>query len=282
VLFLAPGAGEDGGCELLEGVALPRRVADAPAGAGPRGGWGQHPATAHEVTGDALPRARTIEGPGLLTFADANDWKVRALDGERPLVLERALGAGRIVAVADATVLRDQWLDRADAAPLVVDLVQAFGVPRFHEGDQGPRVRRSAVAYLATSPALLVFCGLALTGVLFAWQGNLVPPRALSGPETDTPGLDAFVDSLAALYAGTRDHARVLERYRELAAARLRRHFGMPPETPVGVLAERLARDRRLVPGTLRLLVEGAPVAGERGLRDAVRALDALVREASA
>src|SRR5204863_70103 len=81
-----------------------------------------------------------------------------------------------------------------------------------------------------------------------AWQGNLVPPRALPGPGTDTPGLDAFVDSLAALYAGTRDHARVLERYRELAAARLRRHFGMPPETPVGVLAERLARDRRLAP----------------------------------
>ena len=282
VLFLAPGAGEDGGCELLEGVALPRRVTDASAGAGPHGGWGQHPATAHEVTGDALPRARTIEGPGLLTFAGAGDWKIRALGGERPLVLERALGAGRIVAVADATVLRNQWVDRADAAPLVVDLVQAFGVPRFHEGDQGPRVRRSAVAYLATSPALLVFCGLALTGVLFAWQGNLVPPRTLSGPETDTPGLGAFVDSLAALYAGTRDHARVLERYRELAAARLRRHFGMPPETPVGVLAERLARDRRLAPGTLRLLVEGAPVAGERGLRDAVRALDALVREASA
>src|SRR5439155_8217623 len=107
VVFLAPGAGEDGGCELLEGVALPRRVADAPAGAGPSGGWGQHPATAHEVTGDALPRARTIDGPGLLTFADAGDWKVRALAGERPLVLERALRAGRLVAVADASLLRN-------------------------------------------------------------------------------------------------------------------------------------------------------------------------------
>src|SRR5207245_6297700 len=113
-----------------------------------------------------------------------------------------------------------------------------------------------------TSPALLVFCGLALTGVLFTWQGNLVPPRALPGPETDTPGLDAFVDSLAALYAGTRDHARVLERYRELAAARLRRPFGMPPAPPVGVLAERLAHDRRLAPGTPRRLGGGAPVRG--------------------
>ena len=281
VLFLASVAGEDAGCALLEGVVLPRRVADA-SGGGPRGARDECPATAHAVSGDALPRARTLEVPSLLTFADAGDWRVSAVSGERPLVLERALGAGRIVAVADATVLRNQWLDRGDAAPLVVDLVRAFGVPRFHEGGEGPRTRRSAAAYLATSPALLVFCGLALTGVLFAWQGNLVPPRALPGPETDPPGLDAFVDSLAALYAGTRDHARVLERYRELAAARLRRHFGMPPETPVGVLAERLARDRRLAPGALRLLVEGAPVAGERGLRDAVRVLDALVREASA
>src|SRR5438128_1184921 len=282
VLFLAPAVGEDAGCALLEGVVLPRRVADTSGGASPRGARGERPATAHGVSGDALPRARTVEVPGLLTFADAGDWRVSAVSAERPLVLERALGAGRIVAVADATVLRNQSLDRGDAAPLVVDLVRAFGVPRFHEGGEGPRARRSAAAYLATSPALLVFCGLALTGVLFAWQGNLVPPRALPGPGTDTPGLDAFVDSLAALYAGTRDHARVLERYRELAAARLRRHFGMPPETPVGVLAERLARDRRLAPGALRLLGAGAPVAGERGLRDAVRALDALVREASA
>ena len=281
VLFLSPGADEEGGCSLLPGVVLPRRIADATARAASRSGPGG-PATARAVTGDALPRARTIETAGLVTFADAGDWQVRAESAERPLVLERALGAGHIVAVADATVLRNQWLDRADAAPLAVDLVQAFGAPRFHDGEAGPRTQRSAAAYLATSPALLVFLGLALTGALFAWQGNLVPPRALPGPETDTPGLDAFVDSLAALYAGTRDHARVLERYRELAAARLRRHFGLPPETPAGVLAERLARDRRLAPGALRLLVEGAPVAGERELRDAVGALDALVREASA
>src|SRR5436309_4025773 len=47
VLFLAPGTGEDGGCELLAGVALPRRVADASAGAGRRG---ERSATPHEVT----------------------------------------------------------------------------------------------------------------------------------------------------------------------------------------------------------------------------------------
>ena len=277
VLFLSAGAREHAECPLLEGVALPPRVAVTPAGA--RRG---RAATAHQVTGDVLARPRTLELQSLLAFAAAGDWRVRALSAERPLVLERPLGAGRIVAVADATMLRNEWLDRRDAAPLVVDLVHAFGAPQFHQGEQGRRARRSAAAYLATSPALLVFCGLALTGVLFAWQGSLVPPRALPGPDTAEPGLDAFVDSLAALYAGTRDHPRVLARYRELTAARLRRHFGMPPETPVAVLAERLAPDRRLAPSALRLLVEGAPVAGERDLRDAVRALDALVQEASA
>jgi len=281
VLFLPAGAGENARCEVLEGVVVPPRADAAPAGTHPSRGWRQRPARAYELTGDALPRARTIETASLLTFTEAGDWRVRVVAREHPLVLERPFGAGRIVAVADAAVLRNEWLDHRDAAPLAVDLVQAFGVPQFHESGDGPRAPRSAAAYLATSPALLVFFGLALTGVLFTWQGSLVPPRALPGAETATPGLDAFVDSLATLYAGTRDHARVLERYRELTAARLRRHFGLPPETPVAVLAERLGRDRRLAPSTLRLFAEGAPVAGERALRAAVRALDALVREAS-
>src|SRR5207247_8072348 len=44
VLFLAPAVGEDAGCALLEGVVLPRRVADTSGGASPRGARGERPA----------------------------------------------------------------------------------------------------------------------------------------------------------------------------------------------------------------------------------------------
>ena len=156
------------------------------------------------------------------------------------------------------------------------------GIPAFDEQELGPRVRRSAAAYLLTSPALAVFLGLAVTGLLFAWQGALVPARQVSEVDSGAPRLDAFVDAIAALYARTGDHARVLERYRALTASRLRRHLGLAPDTPVTVLIQRLGRDPRLDPRALELLAAGEAPAGERALRGVVRALDGLVRAVAA
>jgi len=85
-----------------------------------------------------------------------------------------------------------------------------------------------------------------------------------------------------ALYAATRDHRRVLERYRELTAARLRRHFGLAPDTPLATLIERLRRERRAAPAAIDLLAAGAGARDEAALRAAARALDGLVREATA
>jgi hypothetical protein len=137
------------------------------------------------------------------------------------------------------------------------------------------------VGHLVRSPALAVFVGLALTGVLFAWRGAALPPRAEHAAAAPGPGVEAFVDSLAALYASTRDHARVLARYRELTAARLRRHFGLPPDTPLAVLVARLGRDPALSAPAVAMLASGGPVADEESLRTAVQALDDLVAEAA-
>ena len=128
MLFLSASAEDSAACTLLEGVVLPHRVAEAPAVHG-RGPHGDFEGTAHQVSGDLVAEPRTIEISTLATFADAGDWKVRAVAAERPLVLERTLGKGRIVAVADAGLLRNAWLDRRDAAPFAVDLVRAFGTP---------------------------------------------------------------------------------------------------------------------------------------------------------
>jgi hypothetical protein len=83
---------------------------------------------------------------------------------------------------------------------------------------------------------------------------------------------------MAALYAGTRDHDRVFERYRELTASRLRRHFGLPQEVSRLALADRIERDHK---ATRRLawLREDRAVSTEAELGAAVRELDALVAE---
>jgi len=255
---------------------VPGRVPTGDAGWRLDVGGAEGPVHTHHVSGELGDR--TLEAPPLLAFGDAGEWTVRASVDGRPLVLERGLGRGAVVLVADALFLRNAWLDRADAAPLAVDVVRAYGVPAFDEHELGPRARRSAAAYLVTSPAVAVFLGLAVTGLLFAWQGALVPPRQVREVDMDAPRLEAFVDAVAALYARTGDHARVLERYRALTADRLRRHLGLAPDTPVAMLIQRLARDARLDPRALALLANDEPPAGERALRGAVRALDDLVR----
>jgi hypothetical protein len=228
----------------------------------------------HRVTGDIGPR--TLESPPLLVFQDAGDWTIRASVDGQPFVLERTVGTGAVVLVADALFLRNAWLDRADAAPLAVDLVHAYGVPQFDERGLGTAADESAGRYLVTSSALPVFVGLAVTGLLFAWGGALVPARRIHDIASEAPRLDTFVDAVARLYARTGDHARVLERYRALTAGRLRRRFGLPPDTPIATLLHRLARDPRPDPDGLRLLAEGAAPASERALRRATRALDDL------
>jgi len=275
VVFL-PGSPRATRCRLGDAVPLPDQLVRASAGASPRE-RGEHPL----VTGDVTPHARSLRSAGL-PFADAGDWMVRARLGDHPFVLERALGRGQLVVVADAAFLSNVQLDQADAAPLALDLVEAYGAPRFFEPGAAAGAGRGSVAYLATSPALALFAGMALTGLLFAWQGSLVPPRAAGDAGPGAPSLETFVDSLAALYAATRDHSRVLERYRELTAARLRRHFGLAPDTPLATLIERLRRERRAAPAAIDLLAAGAGARDEAALRAAARALDGLVREATA
>ena len=179
---------------------------------------------------------------------------------------------------AEGRFLENQGLDRGDAAPLAVDLALALGPPIFDERSHGLVPSRSTLGYLARSPALLCFAGLALLALGFAWYGAAEPPRVVAEPDPGAPTLESYVQSLAGFYAATGDHARVLERYRELTARRLRRHFGLREDAP---LAERLGRRRGLSPAGLARLASDAPVASAAELARAAALLDRLVEEAA-
>jgi hypothetical protein len=121
-----------------------------------------------------------------------------------------------------------------------------------------------------------------LTGVLFAWQGALVPARGVEERDLGAPRLDAFVDAVAALYARSGDHARVLARYRTLTVRRLRRRFGLAPDAPAAAVAARLRRDVRSDPAAVALLFAEDGAVSEERLRDAAHALDRLARSVGA
>lgn len=287
-------------CDAIGGVSLPRRerlalpsAAEAAEAAETPGSW--------VVEGPLAGSPRRLAQSKLYGFEESLDWQVSARvragaqadpDEALPFALERAFGAGRLVVLADSGFTHNAWLDRADAAPLLLDLVRDFGPPRFDERDHGFVPETSALRYLAGSPARPVFLGLLLLGVLYAWRGNALPSRSVSEFDPASPTLDTYVGSMAGLYAGTRDHARVLERYCELTASRLRRHFGLPQELSRRVLVERIESDPRSVRETrsdpaagarlhekLARLVDPPGVSTAAELEAAVRELDSIVRE---
>jgi len=264
------------------------------------------PVHTQRLEGERLPRPRILNGPRLRRFRSAADFEVGAFLVETPtpfsrdrkgrerqtgqtdeptrdpFVLERAVGAGRLVVVADGSILSNRWLDRDDAAPLALDLVRGFGVPALDEREHGLRREQRALVYLAGSPALGVFVGLALLGLLALWRGAALPRRAVVEVDPSAPELERFVDSLAGLYARSRDYARVAQRYRVLSLARLRRHFGLTPEISGPALLARLRREGRLARADLAALDPEAtvPVRSAADLRAAARRLDSLVKEA--
>ena len=260
-------------CDAIAGIPLPDRTplsADADV--------------AHAtVEGPLLAEPRRIPIGRPFVFEEALDWAVaaraRSEEGDpHPFVLSRSVGAGLLVVVADSGFAHNRWLDAGDSAPLALDLVRAFGPPAFDEREHGFLPETSAFRYIAASAAWPVYVGLALLGLLYAWRGNALPARSVKELDPATPTLDTYVGSMAALYAGTRDHARVFERYRELTAARIRRHLGLPQEVGRLALADRIERDRKAGERVMWLR-DDRRIETAAQLETAVAELDALVTE---
>lgn len=257
-------------CSAVAGFAAPRAPAEPTL-----------PAPQHLVAGPLLARPRDLVPEGLAVFAAADGWNVLAQRDGRPFVQGRRVGAGMLVLVADATVFSNRWLDRGDNAVFALDLVRAWGAPRFDEHAHGFRRHESAARYLATSPAAVVFLALTLFAALHVWRTRLLPERGEDAGVAAAPVLEAYVESLAQLLAATRDHARVADACRALAAARLRRHFGLPAATPVEEIAARLRSDARIGTAGIEALLRPPAVRDGRAVRRLGQTLERLVREAT-
>lgn len=275
-------------CPSVAGIALPARndlaapldgTRAAADGERIRFRWFDLDGEAVEQLIDGPVQLRPVRTTPMRTFADAGDWTVSARVDGRPFVIERAVGRGRLVVIADPAPLQNAWLGALDAAPWMLDLVRAFGVPHFDEYAHGLRTEGSVAWFLARSPAAWLFAGLAVLGAIVVWRGAMLPPRTPGQEDTAAPVLDPFVDALAALYARSRDYEPVAQRYRALAAAHLCRQAGLPAETSRTALVERLRAVRPGIRERPELLLDTGRVGSERELRLLVRDLDALTRE---
>ncbi len=288
--------GEPARCPAIAGHALPRR-----RWAGLVGGElpidAEHAAIALGVGRWTPSRedfdhaaVRALPGPTLAFFES----EPAALAGWQPLwveaddftafALERPIGTGRLVVVADARVLTNARLAKLDSAPFVFDWVGAYGTPWIDEHSHGVVPEAGAFRYLASSPARAACLGLLGLGLLLVWRGHAWPTRRVSELDPEAPTLSAFVDSVARLYAETGDHQQVFERYRAVCLDRIRRALGLGPGTPaetvLAMLAARADAWSALRDTGLRdLMTRDVRIEDAAALERAAARLDALVDE---
>lgn len=289
-------------CAAIAGYSLPpRRLAGLEWGAPPVEGRNSpvvfSVGRATERREDfAYHATRVLPGPTLAFFSpdDASagtmagtmeGWRPLWVEADdfTPLALERKVGEGRLVVIADARVLSNGRLARVDSAPFVFDWVRDYGQPWIDEHAHGVVPEAGTFRYLAHSPAAAAGLGLLVLGVLVAWRGHAWPTRAVSEFDPDAPTLAAFVDSVARLYAGTRDHARVFERYRAVCLDRIRRALGLGHGTGVEIILASLRTRAKNWPelrdsGLSHLLTKRLPIPGADDLARNAARLDDLVR----
>ncbi|MGH7933910.1 MAG: DUF4350 domain-containing protein [Candidatus Binataceae bacterium] len=232
------------------------------------------------VEGDFTPVARQVAFSGLLYFKAAGDKaRVRLRADGAAFALERAVGAGRLITIADDRFLRNADLGDGDNSLIVVDLVRALGAPGFDEHSHGLAAPVSIIAALAGSRAILPILVAFLAALLWIGEQHSWPRRNLADePEGPEPSIATFVESLGVLYSRAGDPAAVFRAYRGGFLRRLRRQMSPRADLPTELLVERLAHDRSLSAETRRWLVEGDEPKNHSELVIAVRAIESYPR----
>lgn len=228
---------------------------------------------------------RTLRLEGLVGFDPAGlspAWRVLlaasapAGAGSQPaaVVVDRPVGAGRLVAVSDARLLRNEHLATADHALLAADLARFYGLPRFDERCHGLTPQRSIWRALGAWRSWLLLSALVSVAGLWLWARWVLPARRLPPEPHWESSLGRFVESLALSYGryAASHPSEVFEAYRQ---GRLLRSGNLGRGSP------RAASGSRGGPSEERDELAAAHASPPRTVSQLVERVRALERQAS-
>lgn len=220
-------------------------LAGLPAG-GPE--WG--PAGARSAR--PLVPAPEVSGVATVESAGAGGWRAAGGtlpllgDGDRVLATVATVGAGRVVALADASPLQNRLLARADNAAFALALAGGEGRPvAFAEAQHGYG-RQSGLGAIPSRWRWALAGGF-LAAVVWMWSRGrrLGPPDDIDRPAP--PARRAYVDAMAGALARTRQPGAAAAPLQDRARRRLAARAGLAPDAGDEDL-RRVAGDLRLAP----------------------------------
>ncbi|MGI8795715.1 MAG: DUF4350 domain-containing protein [Acidimicrobiia bacterium] len=150
-------------------------------------------------------------------------------DGEVVVATVAEVGAGRVVMLADTSLLQNRLLDRADNAAFALQIVGDSTIVRLAEGQHG----YGDATGLGAIPGRwkLALVGLALASLV----GAVAAGRRLGPPEDEARALPpprrAYVDAMAESLERTRRPVEALAPLQAATRARLARRAGLRPDS---------------------------------------------------
>ena len=230
-----------------------------------------------ETSEPLVPVAETA-GIEEVVGAGAGSWEAEgealpALGAERTTVSVAQVGVGRVVLIADPSILHNDFLDRADNAAFGLAAAGDPGRPvLFAETFHGYAQGRGFGALPARGRWMLAGLTLGALLAMLAFGRRFGPADR---PARDLPpARSAYVHALATTLARTNDHDAAIEALRARVRASLARRSGLPQGAPDEAVL-RVAEERGMK-GSAELLFR--PVRNEEELIAAGKAAAKLTR----
>lgn len=192
------------------------------------------------------------------------------------LLVDYALGKGRIVLLSDPYLVANNGINRADNLQLAINVIMGEGgLAAFDEFHQGHGYTHNALIQYFEGTPVLAICGqLALIGLAIVWSRGTRFARPLPLPRVDRRSSLEFVASMAELQQRAKAHDLALENIYARVRRVLVRHAGLNNNSPRAEIAARVAARSKINQQQLESLmrscedtINGAPTSGRETLQ---------------
>ena len=182
---------------------------------------------------------QTVAGAGSGAWDGAGE-TLPILAGDLPVATVADVGEGRVVSIADATLLQNSFLDEADNANFALAIAGDRDVMLFAETYHGYTEATGFAALPESARWALVLLGVAVLMAMVAYGRRFGPPDRIR--REFPPSRRVYVDAMAATLGKMRDREAVVAPLRARGRAALAKRLNVADQSDDAALLEAARR----------------------------------------